>query len=184
MPGLGAATVVIKDGQVLMILREDFPVWALPAGGVEAGESIPQAAIREVREETGLEVALTRLVGLYSRPRWFAGSHLAVFLGHPIGGTLRADPHETRDARFFAPTDLPERMLWWYRPIIADALAGIGGSSATTLDTPWPFAPGTTRAEIYALRDQGDVPHDAVALLWQHPGPQAVIREIRGDCEE
>ncbi len=183
MPDLGAATVVIQDGPVLLILRQDFPVWGLPAGAVEAGESVPQAAVREVREETGLEVALTRLVGLYFRPRWFQGDHLAVFLGHPTAGTLQADPSETRDARFFDPVDLPEQLLWWYRPIIADALAGIGGSCATTLDTGWPFAPNMTRAEIYTLRDQGGIPPEAVAFLWQHPGPDAVTREISGSSE-
>jgi 8-oxo-dGTP diphosphatase len=170
MPILGVATVALMAGQVLLIRREDLPMWGWPAGAVEDGESIPQAAVREVREETGLDVTPTRLTGLYSRPRWFQhGDHLAVFAGQIAGGTLRPDPQETREARFFGPAALPEGLLWWYRPIIAVALAGAGGSCATTLDAQWPFPPGIGRAAIYAMRDRGSLPPDLMTLLWQHP---------------
>src|SRR5579885_3187653 len=56
---LGVGVVVQDAGRVLLIKREDFEVWALPAGGVESGETLAQTAIREVREETGLVVELT-----------------------------------------------------------------------------------------------------------------------------
>ena len=70
MPSLGASAVIVEDGKVLLIKREDFEVWALPGGTVESGETTAQAAIREVKEETGLDVELSRLVGIYSSPRW------------------------------------------------------------------------------------------------------------------
>ncbi len=62
---LGVTVAVIDEDRILLTKREDFEVWCLPGGGVDPGESVAQAAIREAREETGLEVQLTRLVGIY-----------------------------------------------------------------------------------------------------------------------
>ncbi len=73
MPTLGVNVAIFQDSEVLLIQRSDLPVWALPGGGVDNGESVAQAATREALEETGLEVALTRLVGICSRPDWRRG---------------------------------------------------------------------------------------------------------------
>ena len=73
MASLGVEVVILMEQRVLLILRDDFSVWALPGGGVDPGESLVQAAMREVREETGLVVVLSRLVGFYSRPDWCNG---------------------------------------------------------------------------------------------------------------
>jgi ADP-ribose pyrophosphatase YjhB (NUDIX family) len=54
MPSLGVNIAVIQDGQILLTQREDFEVWCLPGGEVDACESIAQAAVREALEETGL----------------------------------------------------------------------------------------------------------------------------------
>ena len=73
MASLGVEVVILMDQRVLLVLRDDFNVWALPGGGVDPNESLVQAAMREVREETGLVVTLSRLVGFYSRPDWCNG---------------------------------------------------------------------------------------------------------------
>ncbi|SRR6266704_1975788 len=75
MPGVYAKVVVIDAGRILLVQREDFKTWGLPGGHVEDGESVAQAAVREVLEETGFEVELTRLVGIYIRPRWPEDNH-------------------------------------------------------------------------------------------------------------
>jgi 8-oxo-dGTP pyrophosphatase MutT (NUDIX family) len=54
MPVFGVTVAVLAEGRVLLQLRADQPVWNLPGGLVESGESLAAAAIREVREETGL----------------------------------------------------------------------------------------------------------------------------------
>ena len=75
MAGFGVNIAILKDGKILLTKREDFEVWCLPGGIVEPGESVVEAAVREAREETGLEVGLTRLVEIYSRPNWRDGEH-------------------------------------------------------------------------------------------------------------
>lgn len=63
-------TAFVQDdaGRVLLIERADNGQWALPGGGQEVGESTPAAAVRETREETGIDVEITGLVGIYSYP--------------------------------------------------------------------------------------------------------------------
>ena len=61
--------VVTNDaGEILLIHRTDNDNWALPGGGVDIGESLPQAAIRETREETGVDCEITGLSGIYTDP--------------------------------------------------------------------------------------------------------------------
>ncbi|MGH3660896.1 MAG: NUDIX hydrolase [Micromonosporaceae bacterium] len=62
------AAVRNDAGELLMIHRTDNDFWALPGGGHDIGESISDTVIREVREETGIDVEVTRLVGVYTNP--------------------------------------------------------------------------------------------------------------------
>ncbi len=85
---VGVSAVIINDaGQVLVSRRVDNGWFNLPGGGVEPYESIPEGLIREVREETGLEVEIGRMVGVYSKPQ----KHEVVltFEARVIGGTLQ-----------------------------------------------------------------------------------------------
>ena len=68
MPFLTVCVVVIEEEKVLLTKRDDFHIWCLPSGGVEDGETVVEAAIRETKEETGIDVKITRMVGIYSRP--------------------------------------------------------------------------------------------------------------------
>ena len=162
MPTLGVNIAIIQNGEILLTKRRDFPVWCLPGGGVDDGESLAQATIREAREETGLDVALTQLVGLYSRPNWRnGGAHEVLFAARSVRGVLQCATDETVDARYFGPDKLPEPLLRWHYRRIFDAL---GGAAAVVRrqNIGWPSSIGAkTRQELYELRDRGEVPMQA-----------------------
>jgi ADP-ribose pyrophosphatase YjhB (NUDIX family) len=64
-----SAVVVDDEGRILLHRRRDNEMWALPGGVMELGESLTECVVREVREETGLDVEPTRIVGIYSDPK-------------------------------------------------------------------------------------------------------------------
>lgn len=89
--------VAVNDaGEILLIRRTDNDNWALPGGAMDLGESLPDAAVRETMEETGIQVEITGLVGIYTDPRHVilytsngeARQEFSVVLtAHPIAGT-------------------------------------------------------------------------------------------------
>jgi ADP-ribose pyrophosphatase YjhB (NUDIX family) len=153
IPTIGTNVVVIKDGQVLLTKRSDIPVWCLPGGGVEAGKSVAQTAVREVLEETGVQVQLIRLVGVYSRPTWGVdGDHVLVFTAVSLTDQIQVHDAETVALGYFDPDALPEPFLWWQRQRLQDALAGVTGA-VWTQDVPWPFG-DMTRQEFFERREE------------------------------
>jgi ADP-ribose pyrophosphatase YjhB (NUDIX family) len=167
---LGVNVVVFKDGKVLMTRREDFRVWCLPGGSVDANESIAQAGVREVKEETGLEVRLTRLVGIYSRPYWIDdGYHIVVFCGEQTGGQPEPAVREVAEMAFFDIHALPERLLLGHRRRILDAAEGVGGSAAINESIVYPRDMPTPRSEQYARRDASGLARDD--FYWEVFGP-------------
>lgn len=127
-----AACAIVRDaaGRLLLVRREDNGYWALPGGHLDYGESLAQAVIRETREETGLEVQIERLSGVYSAP--FPDGLVindvnqvvvATFVCRVIGGELRPGP-ETTAATFFPVDDLPAPIMPIHVPRIQHALHG------------------------------------------------------------
>jgi 8-oxo-dGTP diphosphatase len=106
-PKVAVTSVIQRSGKVLMIRRANDPghgLWSMPGGYVDRGEVVEEAATREVREETGLEVEIERLIGLFSE----AGQPVivAAFLAREAGGVLKAGD-EALDVGFFDVQDLP-----------------------------------------------------------------------------
>ncbi len=114
--------IEVEEGKKIVLVRRKNPPigWALPGGFVEYGETVEEAARREAREETGLEVELKRQFHTYSDPSRDPRGHMVsvVFIG--IGkGALRGGD-DASEASAFDLTSLPEDIVFDHRRIIED----------------------------------------------------------------
>jgi ADP-ribose pyrophosphatase YjhB (NUDIX family) len=123
-PSLGMGIAIIEDGKILLTKRRDFPVWCIPGGHLSPGESLVDAAIREAKEETGLDVELLNLVGVYSMPfKWENGSCEIILRACRISGDLIRSTNETIDAAFYSFEELPPDLIGWQYHQAVDALS-------------------------------------------------------------
>lgn len=109
------------DGRVLLLRHRLWPdgrQWGLPSGYAERGETFEDTVVREVREETALEVRTGRLVRLTSGYRLRAE---VAFEAELVGGTLRVDRREILEAGWFEPEALPADLMPSHRSLIAGA---------------------------------------------------------------
>ncbi len=112
---LGARTLVVKDGAVLLVRMTYCEGWFLPGGGVDKGETFQAAAHRELREECGLSAETSRLQGLYLNPYYGSIDHVAVYVVEDFAGEIACDPNEIAEARFFAIDALPAELKKGHR---------------------------------------------------------------------
>jgi ADP-ribose pyrophosphatase YjhB (NUDIX family) len=110
-----AVTAFVQDeqGRILMIRRTDNDLYAIPGGGQEIGETITQTVVREVKEETGIDVEVTGLIGIYSDPAHviaFTDGEVRqefsiCFRARPVGGEL-ATSNESGEVLWVEPEGL------------------------------------------------------------------------------
>jgi 8-oxo-dGTP diphosphatase len=122
--------VVATDalGRVLLVRRADDGSWGLPGGGVEPGESWSDAAHRECLEETGWQVHVTGIFGVYSDPdtqvHTYPDGRRVHFFGVVFAADLEAQvarpDEEVAEVGFFADDDLPEPLFAPDRPVLED----------------------------------------------------------------
>lgn len=123
-----AVDVIVEmgaDRRVVLVRRRNRPLgWALPGGFIDLGETVEEAAVREVREETGLEVELTRQFHVYSDPARDPRGHTisVVFVGRAEGVPQGAD--DAAEARAFWRQELPQDLVFDHQQILEDYFAG------------------------------------------------------------
>jgi 8-oxo-dGTP diphosphatase len=109
-PLLTVDIIIIMNNRIVLIQRRNPPYkdqWALPGGFVEVGETVETAAVREAHEETGLDVELKGLVGVFSDPGRDPRGHTVTVCYKAAGrGTLKASS-DAQDASLFDPDNLP-----------------------------------------------------------------------------
>jgi 8-oxo-dGTP pyrophosphatase MutT (NUDIX family) len=106
--------VANEAGEILLIRRTDNDNWSLPGGAIDLGESLPQAGIRETKEETGIDCEITGLVGIYTDPKHVLHytsndevrqEFTVVLTGSPVGGQPTPSD-ESSEVRWVPPADL------------------------------------------------------------------------------
>jgi 8-oxo-dGTP diphosphatase len=123
-PMLAADALILFDEGIVLIRRENPPYqgyYALPGGFVEVGETVEEAARREAKEETGLDIILLKLVGVYSKPDRDPRGHVVsiCYLAQGRGDLLAGS--DARSAEVFDPEDLPP-LAFDHAQIIRDGL--------------------------------------------------------------
>lgn len=117
--------IELGDGRVVLIERKNPPHgWALPGGFVDYGESLEEAAVREAREETSLDVTLVRQLHTYSAPERDPRSHTisTVFVARASGEPRGAD--DALQARAFRREELPTPIAFDHAQILDDYFEG------------------------------------------------------------
>lgn len=139
--------------KILLVKRRDVPVWVIPGGGIEKGETSEMAAIRETKEESGFDIKIIRKVAEYTH----RGSHKRnnLFEAVVVGGKARLS-NESKDVAFFDVGNLPDP----HHPLISDWLKDLDKKSENVI-----------RREI-----QGVTIKQALSQFHKHP--VAVIRFI------
>ena len=111
-PKVAVGTIILDDhGHIALVRRAIEPgygKWVIPGGYVDRGEQVHVAAMREAREEVGLEIRLDRLINVYSYPG--RAPVVIVYAATMISGCLACDD-EGLEARFFAPDQIPWEAL-------------------------------------------------------------------------
>jgi ADP-ribose pyrophosphatase YjhB (NUDIX family) len=107
-PKVAVGTIIVDEREHIVLVKRaiepGYGKWVFPGGYVDRGEDVKVAAMREAREEAGLDVELGRLINVYSYPG--RAPVIIVYAARMIGGCLGCDD-EGLEARFFAPEDIP-----------------------------------------------------------------------------
>ncbi|MCM3596780.1 NUDIX hydrolase [Metabacillus idriensis] len=134
----GCFTIIENsEGEILLMKRRDYPIWDLPGGRLDHGESLELCAIRETKEETGYQIAVKLKIGEYEQPQLNDIQHL--FSGEIIGGEQMNDGPETSKVYWFRPDRLPVLMVPNRKRQIKNYLRNKDAFNNETLNIPLIF---------------------------------------------
>lgn len=124
---LGVRVLAVRGDQVLLVRMTYLRDWYLPGGGVDRGESLRAAALRELREETAYDARSIELRGVYYNERKGRSDHVALFVTKDVVEIAGLKPdHEIAEVGFFPFDALPEGVSPATRARIAEYVAGVG----------------------------------------------------------
>ncbi len=128
-PLLTVDALIIYEEKIVLIRRKNPPfkdLYALPGGFVEVGETVEQAAMREAKEETGLDIRLIKLLGVYSDPSRDPRGHTVSVCYLAVGsGNLKAGS-DAKDTGLFSPNEMP-KLAFDHNKIIENATSDVDG---------------------------------------------------------
>jgi ADP-ribose pyrophosphatase YjhB (NUDIX family) len=113
-PKVSAAVIAERNNKVLMVKRVMEPArgsWCFPGGFMEIGETPQQTAMRECREESGLDVEISGLVDVFYYEDYRGGGVLIMYKGNIVGGQPRAG-EDAQAVGFFGPNEVPENVVF------------------------------------------------------------------------
>ncbi|UED72002.1 NUDIX hydrolase [Brevibacillus sp. HD3.3A] len=106
---MSAAAIIVNDRNEVLLIKGPRRGWEMPGGKVEQGESIREAAIRETKEECGLDIEVTKFCGVFQNVSKSICN--ALFLARPIGGKLITTP-ECLESGFFPIEEALQKVTW------------------------------------------------------------------------
>jgi len=122
-----AGIIEFPDNKILLVKRKTVVFkgyWALPGGKVDPGETVEQSVLREIKEETGLEVKIVKKIGEYHEIGVQDGIEYdyypACFLVKPAGGKIRRQKNEIELIRLFEPKEIPKRLAFKHKDMLQD----------------------------------------------------------------
>ena len=136
------AAVTNGKGELLMIQRADSGYWLYPTGWCDIGYSAPEVVIKEVKEETGYDVEVVRLIGVLDGMRLGASRiplYSLLFFCRVVGGEMNPHPLECADAGWFTRDKIPS-------PMVGEGILSRANQPASEHSSGWGFiSPPTTR---------------------------------------
>ena len=137
---VGVRGIIVNDAGQILLVQHSYGgrKWFLPGGGHRGGESPDETLVREMREETGLEVAVTGLSGVYFYTGAYKRDHIYIFQCQVTGGEVAMVGGEIAAIGWFSPDHLPSNLMVGMAQILDDWRRGVTGyGRIPATDTPF-----------------------------------------------